>query len=79
MHVFHEAAQHLGHAEITRDALVAGLGGNGPDGGAESPSPHTLDTIINVLAQVGHASDFIEHTADGKTHITTVDGKTVIV
>lgn len=79
VHVFHEAAQHLGHAEITRDALVAGLGGNGSDGGAGSSSPHPLDTIIDVLAQVGHASDFIEHTADGRTHITTVDGKTVII
>ncbi|WP_297454228.1 DUF664 domain-containing protein [uncultured Corynebacterium sp.] len=79
VHVFHEAAQHLGHAEITRDALVAGLGGNGPDDGARSSSPHTLDTIIDVLAQIGHASDFIEHTADGRTRITTVDGKTVIV
>lgn len=78
VHVFHEAAQHLGHAEITRDALVAGLGGDDSDNGAGSSSPYPLDTIIDVLRQVGHASDFSEHTADGKTHITTVDGKTVI-
>ena len=79
VHVFHEAAQHLGHAEITRDAMVAGLGEDGSGDGARSSSPHTLDTIIDVLAQIGHASDFIEYTADGRTRITTVDGKTVIV
>lgn len=83
VHVFHEAAQHLGHAEITRDALVAGLGEGGGDGTggctSVSTASHTLDTVIDVLRQIGHASDFIEHTADGRTHITTVDGKTVIV
>lgn len=82
VHVFHEAAQHLGHAEITRDALMAGLGENPGkigNGARDTRSLNTLDTVIDVLRQVGHASDFIEHTADGKTHITTVDGKTVIV
>lgn len=61
VHVFHEAAQHLGHAEITRDALVAGSAG--------SAGASLLDAVIAELQESGHAADFIEG-----TKITTVDG-----
>ena len=61
VHVFHEAAQHLGHAEITRDALVAGSAG--------STGASLLDAVIAELQESGHAADFIEG-----TKITTVDG-----
>lgn len=74
VHVFHEAAQHLGHAEITRDALVAGLGADSSSGETES----ALDTVIDVLRQVGHPADHIEHATDGRTHIETVDGMNVV-
>lgn len=73
VHVFHEAAQHLGHAEITRDALLAGLGG-GASGNAGSGKGVTslLDAVIAELQEADHAADFIEG-----ERITTVDGLTV--
>lgn len=76
VHVFHEAAQHLGHAEITRDALVAGLGAEA--GAASNAATSSVDLVIDVLRQVEHPADHIEHATDGKTHIETVDGKNVV-
>lgn len=76
VHVFHEAAQHLGHAEITRDALVAGLGGGG---GSDATAKNTslLDAVISELQTAGHPADFIEP-VNGTTaishNIRTVDG-----
>lgn len=80
VHVFHEAAQHLGHAEITRDALVAGLGGGGSSD-ATAKNTSLLDAVISELQSAGHPADFIEPvigTAAGTTtishNIRTVDG-----
>ncbi|ALA68500.1 DUF664 domain-containing protein [Corynebacterium lactis] len=67
VHVFHEAAQHLGHAEITRDALVAGAAGAADS--ARPAATSLLDAVIAELQESGHAADFIEG-----TKITTVDG-----
>lgn len=72
VHVFHEAAQHLGHAEITRDALLAGLSNNTESRASRAPS--LLDAVVAQLQDAGHAADFIE----GDT-ITTVDGLNVKV
>lgn len=68
VHVFHEAAQHLGHAEITRDALLAGAGGAG--------GTSLLDAVVEELREAGHPADFIERVggAEADTRITTVDG-----
>ncbi|MDO5029349.1 MAG: DUF664 domain-containing protein [Corynebacterium sp.] len=77
VHVFHEAAQHLGHAEITRDALATGLGTDSASGAAGA-TDSALDTVIDVLRQVGHSADHIEHATDGRTHIETVDGRNVV-
>lgn len=55
VHVFHEVAQHLGHAEITRDVLLAG---SGSDTATDSTS--LLDAVTAELQAAGHPADFIE-------------------
>ncbi len=69
MHVYNECAQHLGHLEITRDALLAGL----PRVGQKRS---VLDLIIDELDRQGHPADAIEPDEYYGGHlITTTDGK----
>lgn len=80
VHVFHEVAQHLGHAEITRDVLLAS--GGTADGAAKNTSltaknTSLLDAVIAELQSAGHPADFIEPvagTATASHKIRTVDG-----
>lgn len=68
VHVFHECAQHLGHLEITRDVLLAGL----PRAGQKRS---VLDLIIEELDRLGHPADAIEpDDVYGGHHIITTDG-----
>lgn len=67
-HVHNECAQHLGHLEITRDALVAGL----PRAGQKRS---VLDLIIDELDRLGHPADAVEPDEYYGGHvITTTDG-----
>lgn len=67
VHVYREAAQHLGHMEITRDVLIAGM----PRAGEKSS---VLDLIIAELDRQGHAADAIWPDEEYGGHvITTVD------
>lgn len=68
VHVYNECAQHLGHLEITRDVLLAGL----PRAGQKRS---VLDLIIEELDRQGHPADAIEpDDLYGGHHITTTDG-----
>lgn len=68
-HVHNECSQHLGHLEITRDALVAGL----PRAGQKQS---VLDLVIDELDRLGHPADAIEPDEYYGGHaITTTDGK----
>lgn len=65
VHVVHEFAQHLGHLEITRDALLAGLprAGTAPstDGSHTTPDPRpsVVNLVIAELQSAGHPTDDI--------------------
>ncbi|WP_295624583.1 DUF664 domain-containing protein [uncultured Corynebacterium sp.] len=67
VHVYNECAQHLGHLEITRDVLLAGL----PRAGQKRS---VLDLIIDELDRLGHPADAIEPDEYYGGHvITTTD------
>ncbi|WP_448851072.1 mycothiol transferase [Corynebacterium sp. 335C] len=68
VHVLHEVAQHLGHLEITRDVLLAGLP-------REQAAPAVVDLVIAELQAAGHPADDVRPDAvDGGHVIATVDG-----